>query len=234
MSLLAKRHPKRFAEIEAVIGAPPSTIDLRCLQIVENDQRVDVSPLERARSYADLLALGIAAEDAAKRIGIPPGRFEQRLSLVRLEPSIAKLLAGGNLEEPQATEIARLPEHRDQIKILQMINRGEIGKWKSVKAAVDAILGGLDQADIFGASAPKASAEEVKTVAGMESRIERAAALLSGGWKDGACVIANKVSPDRARMMADRLGALRLAVRRLESELRDVNAQAQVVLAIGG
>lgn len=228
--ILTKRDPK-FGHIEAVLAAPPTQVDLRCLQIVENDSRADLQPLERAQSYADLVALGVSVDEAAKRIGITPGRFQQRLSLTGLEPSISKLLASGSVDEAQAFEIARLPNHRDQTKILQMINRGEIGKWKSVKAAVDAILGGVTQADMFGAGAPRASAEDVKTVNEMEARIEKAAALMSAGWKDGACVVAAKVSPDRAAKMADRLSALRIAVRHMEQELRNVTAQARIALA---
>jgi len=230
--LLLERGVKRFAEIEATLSAPDTTADLRVLQIVENDQRANVTPLERARSYADLLSLGMSEEAAAKRIGIPSARFAARMSLVNLEPSIANLLAGGNIEEPQATEIARLPNQADQVKILQMINRGEIGKWKSVKAAVDTILEGVTQSDMFGAGAPKASAEDVKELNAMEAKIDQVSRLLAAGWKDGACIIANKVSPDRAQAMADKLGALRQTVRRMELEIRNQNAAVQVVLAL--
>ena len=100
---------------------------------------------------------------------------------------------------------------------------------KSLQAAVEAILDGVTQADFFG-DAAVASAQEVATVNAMEAKIERAAALLSAGWKDGECIVATKVSPDRAALMADRLAAIRLSIRHMEQELRHVTAQARIAM----
>ncbi len=41
--------------IRAIVVAPKSTTDLRVMQIIENDQRSDVTPLEQARSYHSLM-----------------------------------------------------------------------------------------------------------------------------------------------------------------------------------
>jgi hypothetical protein len=54
--------------------------------------------------------------------------------------------------------------------------------------------------------------------------------MLAVGWKNGECVVATKVSPDRAALMADKLAAIRIAVRHMEQDLRNVTAQAKMVL----
>jgi len=167
---------------------------------------------------------------AAKRLGLPVPRVRSRLSLLNLEPSLIRLLEADQLPKPQALELARLPNHADQIRLVQMISCGELGKWKSLKAAVDTILSGVTQADFFGTSAPVATPAEVATLNAMEAKIERAAALLSGGWKDGECIVATKVSPDRVALMADKLAAIRLSVRHMEQELRHVTAQARIAI----
>jgi ParB family chromosome partitioning protein len=218
------------AKIEAIVADPPSIIDLRARQIAENVARADLSMLEEARSYADLLTHGIEDEAAAARVGVKVARFRSRLSLLNLSPQVQTLLAAEQLSGPNALELARLPKHNDQIRLVQMINRGELGKWKSVKAAVDAILADLDQVGMFGGDEP-ASKEDVETVNAMEARIERAAKLLSHGWKSGECVIAAKVSPDRVATMAAKLGAIRLSIRHMETSLHNVKAQAQIALA---
>jgi hypothetical protein len=169
-------------------------------------------------------------EDIARRTGAQAQRIRQRLLLINLEPSIAKLLATGNLNKEAATEIARLPDKADQLRIVQMINRGQIGAWSSVKAAVDTALGVNATADIFGASAPPVSAQETATLNRLERKVDEIVAMVSSGFKDGECVIANRVNPDRARLMADKLQLIRGAVRTMERQLREVNAQAAIVI----
>ncbi len=228
--LLVERGHDAFAQIDALVVDAPDVAGLRVRQIVENVARADMTPLEEAQAYADLLD-HFSPEAAARKVGISAAKFNARLSLIQLEPSISKLLAGKHLDAADAQEIARLPDHKDQLKIVRMLNRGEIGKWKSLKAAVDALLAGPEVADLFGADAPAVTAVEVKTINAMEARIERLASALAGGWKDGECVIANRVSPDRAASMADKLAAIRVEVRHMEQALRNVTAQARTARA---
>jgi ParB family chromosome partitioning protein len=228
--ILRDRGMKGFATIEATVKEPSNTADLRVRQIVENVARADLSPLEEARSYRDLMDEGLSDADAARKLGITLTKFQRAISLLGLDETVTKLLAGGQLEAAQAFELARLPNQADQVRLVRMINRGEIGKWKTLAAAVDAILGNLDQNDMFGPGAPAASEEDVKAVNAMEAKIERVAGLLSSGWSRGACIVANKVSPDRAALMADKLAAIRSTVRAMEISLRSINSQIKIVM----
>lgn len=194
--------------------------------IIENLQRQDVTPLEEADAFARLVRSGWTPEEIADRIGAAVFRVRWRLQLVNLQPAIRKLLETGNLDRQQGLELARLQNHADQMTMLRMIQRGQLQGWKAVRNAVDSMLGISDQSDIFGSDAPPVSKQELATVDNMERKIFDLARLANAGWKNGECVIANRVNPDRARLMADRLQAIAASLRIMERELRNVNAQA--------
>ena len=73
--------------------------------------------------------------------------------------------------------------------------------------------------------------EEMAIVAAMESKIGRVAAMLAGGWKNGECVIASRVAPDRTAAVADKIAAIRTSLSHMEREPRNVAAQAKIVMA---
>ena len=114
--------------------------------------------------------------------------------------------------------------------MLKLFQTGKLVGWKAVRAAVDAILERKSQADIFGEEAPRASNEDVAALNAMEQKIERMGAMAAAGWKDGECLVAVKVSRDRARLMAEKLAAMRTAVGTMERELRNAAPQADAVL----
>jgi hypothetical protein len=151
--------------------------------------------------------------------------------LLSLEPSLLKLYETSNLSQEAASEIARLPDHAAQTKIAQLVGRGALTGYKAIRSAVDTLLEGQTQQDIFGDMAPKASSEDVKAVNRMEDRIETMARTAASGWKDGECLVAAKVSRDRAALMAEKLKAMQSALRIMERELRVTAAQAEVVMA---
>lgn len=225
--LLRERGVSGFNSIDALVKEPPTTADLRVRQIVENIARADLKPLEEARAFQDLLDHGLSEVEAAKKLGVKHARVQSMLSLLKLTPEIQTMVAGNQIDKAQALELARV-KHSDQIKLVQMLNRGELRHWKQLKSAVDAIADGWSQATMFG-DAPVASNEDVATLNAMERKIQNLSDQLAAGWKNGECIVATKVSPDRATLMADKLAAIRQAVRRMEQELRNVTAQAKIV-----
>jgi len=78
---------------------------------------------------------------------------------------------------------------------------------------------------------PNQPNEDVQTLNRMERRIESVVSMISSGWKDGECIVATKVSPDRARLMADEIKAMRAALLHMENDLRGAAAQVEAVLA---
>jgi ParB family chromosome partitioning protein len=200
--------------------------------IVENLQREDITPMEEARAYQRMIDVhGMTAEELAYDLGKQTWRITDRLRLLNLAPEFIKLFEGGNLSAEAVYELSRLESHADQHRIVTMINRGQVKGYNAIRAAVLAILDGLSQADIF-AGEPVASEREIRTVQSMESKIETVARMIAAGFDENEVVIARKVAPDKARLMADKLGLIRTHCLQMENQLR--RAAAQALLFAGG
>ena len=198
--------------------------------IIENLQRADISPMEEARAFQRMVDQGMSAEDLASRLGLAPFRVRWRLQLLRLDPAIAKMVEGGQIDRQQALEIAKLEKPADQLRIVRAINTGGISGWGAVKAAVQTVVDQASQVEMFVLPAAP-SVDEVRTVRTMEDRIETMARLASTGWANGQCKVAVKVSRDRARLMADKLAAMAKALGVMERELRAAGAQMEAAIA---
>lgn len=196
--------------------------------IIENLQRADIQPAEEARAYKRMLDAGFDLPALAAKLGVPAFRISERVQLLRLAPTYLKMFETGQIDRQVAFELSRLEREADQTKIVQMVARGQLTGWKAVRTAVETILGGMTQADIFGDMAPAASDEDVATVNAMEAKIEKMLAMATAGFKDGECKVAQRVAPDRARLMADKIAALKKALTIMERDLRCAAAQAEI------
>jgi ParB/RepB/Spo0J family partition protein len=68
------------------------------LQIIENTQRKDLSPVEEAHSFKNAMAtLGIGPTELARRIGRSQGYISQRMGMLKLPPRILKWIKEGVL-----------------------------------------------------------------------------------------------------------------------------------------
>lgn len=187
--------------------------------------------LEEADAFGELVELGMTEKEIATKLGLAQFRVRWRLMLLNLAPSIRKMVAAEQLDRQQAMEVARLASHADQARIVRLINRSELVGWKAVRNAVDVIINGSTQAEIFGSAAPASKTEGLKVVRSMETRVEQIAAVVALGWKNGQCIVASRAAPDRAGVMADKLAAIKSAISHMERELRNVSAQAKIVMA---
>jgi ParB family chromosome partitioning protein len=227
--LLAERGFKTFSTIKATV-VRMNNLARDIAAIIENLQREDIAPIEEARAFKQLVDRGLEPEQIAKQVGCAVFRVRWRLALLNLAPPILALFEADQLDRQQAMEISRLPDHADQNRILRLINRGQLQGWKPVRNAVEAIIEGATQADIFGDAAPKPSREDARTLTAMEQRIEVMTKLLGAGWRNGECIVAARINLDRAGLMADRLNAIAKTCGIMERELRHVAAQGRIVL----
>jgi ParB family chromosome partitioning protein len=216
--------------IECVVDRGMSTRQRDIEAIVENLQREDVTPIEEARAYQRLIDEGMTPDELAEKLGKQTWRITDRLRLLNLAPEHIKLFEGGNLSAEAVYEISRLERHEDQARIVRMINRGQLKGYNAIRAAVLEILDGRAQTDIF-PERPKPSDQELRTVAGMEAKVEQLVRMVAAGFRDNEVVIAKKIAPDRAALMADKLGLIRKHSLEMENQLR--RAAAQGLLAPG-
>jgi ParB family transcriptional regulator, chromosome partitioning protein len=188
--------------------------------IIENLARADISPMEEAGAFQRMLDLGYSVGQLAREIGVQTWRVKYRLQLIALDPTIQTMLAKGQISSPVAHEIGRLPNHTDQLRVVKLVSAGSLTNDKQVRAAVEAIRKGETQDGMFGDLPPTPTADELATVSAMEARIDRVLSAVAGGWRDGECVVAKKVSPDRAALVAEKCAALRLTLKKMEDQLR--------------
>jgi ParB family chromosome partitioning protein len=102
----------------------------------ENIARRDLAPLDEARSFSALAALGWSQRRIAAAAGCSPGQVAKRLSLLRLPAPIADAVRAGNLSVADALEFTALD------------TANATGAWKAYK----------DRSD-YQASSPKAAVD---------------------------------------------------------------------------
>jgi len=80
-----------------VIVRSLSPIEQLELQLVENLQRADLSPIEEARAYSHLLDAGATLASIARAVGVPASRVRERLALLDLDQRVQQRVHHGEL-----------------------------------------------------------------------------------------------------------------------------------------
>jgi len=195
--------------------------------IVENLQRVDITPLEEAHAFQAMLEKGYTVQTLASRIGLKqPWRVAERTALLKLRPEYLDLLSKGQITPSQATEFARL-SHENQDRLFRLVKAGRCETYNSLRAAANGLVEVEQQGEMF--DAPKPTEEERRAVGRLEARIEQVRKVLAGGFKDGEVVIAKKIAPDRAATIAEELALIRRHLEQLEKALRHSAAQTELM-----
>lgn len=194
--------------------------------IIENDQRVDVPPLEQARAYQRLLdEYGLGLDELATKLGKPAFRLEERLALLKLTDDCRFLLEREQITPTQAWYLAGLSP-QGQSKLLRAINAGHCSTNGALKSAAGAIAEAEAQTAMFD-QAPAATTAEARAARTFEARVEQVAAMLRAGIADNVVTAVKRVDPGRAGTLADLLAAIQRDVQRLENALRAVAVQEQ-------
>lgn len=95
-------------EVPAIVRTSKDLEQLE-IAIIENVQRVDLSPLEQAASIERLHQdFSISYEDIAKRLGKAPSTVNNIVRLLQLPTAAAEALAKGNISEGHARAILAL------------------------------------------------------------------------------------------------------------------------------
>lgn len=115
------------------------------LQVIENQQRVDVSPLEEAEGYAALLKCThpdgsrYTVDEIANKVSMSKSHVYQRIKLASLCPAARDALQGGRIDASVAVLIARIPNEGLQRKVLEEVVGNEYRSAMSYKRAQELI-----------------------------------------------------------------------------------------------
>jgi ParB family transcriptional regulator, chromosome partitioning protein len=236
----------RATTIRAFVIEGGNAADIRVKQIIENDQREDVTPLEQARSYQALMdAEGWTVAELAARIGKAPHRIIERTNLLTLRPEYQHLLASGNLLPSQATELTRLSP-RGQTTLFEAIRTGSCRTYADLRTTATALVQAEAQLTLMPDAPPPPTKEDRQLASAFEASVDRISALLRSGIHDNQVVAVRKTNPHRAAHLADLLAvkgasgihntavALRLMAEMAGAALAAEEASRVVAAAEGG
>lgn len=132
---------------------PCSDPEARELCLIENLQRRDLTPMEEARAYGQLLAEGRTLSEIATMVKRTVAWVEFRARLLNLRPEYQDAVERGILPLPQACDLARLPRDR-QPEVWRLIRTGVDGN--RVARVITAILEEGRQMELTPAEAAQA------------------------------------------------------------------------------
>jgi ParB/RepB/Spo0J family partition protein len=115
----------RAAKIAKLTSVPAivhefSDREVRQIQLIENAQRVDLSPLEEAEAYAGLRELGLSTRDIAQEVRKKPSHVAARLTLNTLPAKVKAELSAGVLTAEHAELIGLIPDPQLQEQALKL------------------------------------------------------------------------------------------------------------------
>lgn len=92
------------------------------IALVENVQRKDLTPIEEARSYKNLLDKGYLNQDQlAKRMGLSQSSVANKLRLLNLDDKVQQSLLEGKISERHARALLTLSNKDEQIEWLDRV-----------------------------------------------------------------------------------------------------------------
>lgn len=210
-----------------IVDIDASEMQLRA--IVENLQRQDMNPIEEGKAYAALIDQGYSIPRIVEELGLSgPQIVQNRLDLLDLTDDVRILVANGTLP-PSMGWAVRLAPRDQQWRIVRRIVSGHLRTVEQVRHAGIALRDAHAQMDAFG-EMPRASAKDVLVVSRLEGKIGAIVDMVAEGFKDGECVAARRVSPDRVKLMADKLSLVRKHILQMEHDLRCVATQSEITL----
>jgi len=96
--------------------------DSAVIALIENLQREDLTYMEEAEGYNNLLTdHGFTQEELAQKIGKSQSTIANKIRLLKLPPLVKKILADNNLTERHARALLKLHEEQLQLKVLKYV-----------------------------------------------------------------------------------------------------------------
>jgi ParB family chromosome partitioning protein len=93
------------------------------LALIENLQRADLDPIEKAQGFRQLLQQGLTQEELAQRVGLPRSTVANFLRLLELSEPVQKAVTEGLLSMGHARALLGLDDRRRQEELCALIVR---------------------------------------------------------------------------------------------------------------
>jgi len=111
--------------IPAVIRDGVSDQAMLELALVENLQRADLDPLEKARGFQQLVDQGLTQDEVAREVGLQRSTVANFLRLLELSETVQKVVSQGMITMGHARALLGLPDRRRQDELCALtVRRG--------------------------------------------------------------------------------------------------------------
>jgi hypothetical protein len=95
-------------DVPVIVRTDPATIGRDLIAMaVENLHRLDLTPIQEARAYAQLRDLGLPQREIGRRVGVSQTKVSRLLSLLELPPAAQQDVARGTLPVAEALDMLR-------------------------------------------------------------------------------------------------------------------------------
>lgn len=173
------------------------------LAIVENVQRQDLDPLEKARGYRALMdRVGLSHADVADRVGVSRSAVTNQLRLLELPEKAQDALASGLISAGHARALLGIKDERQALRALEMVVRKDL----SVRDTEALSKGGESGGSAKAPSSARAAAPA--WIAEMEARLREALGVrvsLKNGPKYRGSIQLDYANREELERICDRL-----------------------------
>ncbi len=95
-----------------------SDVDATVRKVIENDQRVDAKPLERARAFAHLRdAFKLGQDEIATRVGVHKSVVSRMLALLEQPKEIQQMLADESISPTHLRSLDEIPDESKRVEV---------------------------------------------------------------------------------------------------------------------
>jgi ParB family chromosome partitioning protein len=202
------------------------------MALVENIQRQDLTPLEEARAFQDMLNQGYTKEELAQKLGFKQvWRIDERLSLLNLAPKFQEAMAQGIISPSQAFEMSRLANPDDQELVFQKLKAGELPTYNHIRRFVTAMMDARKQAALF--ALPKK--EDLEVVSRWEKVLDAVTGLVVKSFCQTDCQVLAKVYQGNSHVNLEKIELIFKHLNLIKKAmLENASRQEAVKLANGG
>ena len=201
--LIAGERRWRACQMAGIATAPVRILEADDRQIaemalVENIQRQDLTPLEEAKAFQEMLEKnGYTKEELAQKLGFKQvWRVDERLSLLNLAPKFQDALTFGIITPSQGFEISRLSDAEDQEVVFRKIKAGELPTYNHLRRFVNALVEAKKEKVLF--DLPKK--QDLEIVSRWEKTLDAVTGLIVKSFSQEDCKVLARVCQGNAQV----------------------------------
>jgi ParB family chromosome partitioning protein len=110
-----------WKEIDAIIKSNINDNKKIILSFIENIQREDLNPIEKATAYSKMIEMGISQNEIADYCGKSKGSISNTLRLLELDPEIIEGIKNNLITEGHARALLQIPDIEERKRAYQKI-----------------------------------------------------------------------------------------------------------------